>query len=79
MMSDRIVDAILIACMMAVFSCLVALIGVEVAIITGVMIALISGVIIGHDGKIDWLSIVGDLIGVVIGIAICRYELIGVF
>ena len=77
-MKDRVVDAALTACMMAMFTIMVAMIGVKLALITGAIITTIGGVIVGHDGKIDWMSILGDVIGITIGLSI-HDEYFGIF
>lgn len=77
-MNERVIDAVLTACMMAMFTFIVALIGVKLALVTGVIITMIGGVIVGHDGKIDWMSITGDITGITIGVII-HNEYFGIF
>ena len=77
-MKDRVVDAALTACMMAIFTFIVAMIGVKLALIAGAIITMIGGVIVGHEGKIDWMSILGDVIGITIGLSI-HNEYVGIF
>ena len=77
-MKDRVVDAALTACVMAMFTFIVAMIGVKLALMTGAIITMIGGVIIGHNGKVDWISILGDVIGITIGLRFYN-EYFGIF